>query len=209
MKDSIKCETCKNYYDFSSINKIAGHNYCISCSKNKGRGRYVRKLNKIIVEESIAYILPNNSDELILVDTDALELLSKYTWNVHIGGYAISKINHKHVRMHHLLLDFKFERGVNTEVDHKNGNKLDNRMVNLRVVSKTCNQQNAYNTLSSTGERFISKFREWYRVSVTINGKQLYFGDYKVLDDAINIRNRVITDYQLEEPYCGWSRLGV
>lgn len=74
----------------------------------------------------------------------------------------------------------------NLIVDHINGNPLDNRKVNLRVVTA---QQNSFNTAArkfSSNYKGVSKRnrRKPWEVNITHDGKDYYLGTFSNEDDA-------------------------
>ncbi|MGN6757141.1 MAG: HNH endonuclease [Thermomicrobiales bacterium] len=81
---------------------------------------------------------------------------------------------------------FLTEAPPGIEVDHKNGDGLDNRRENLRLATR---QQNAMNTPlradNKTGYKGVSedKRRGGYRASIRVNGKQISIGRF---DDPRN-----------------------
>tara|TARA_R110000823_G_scaffold301875_1_gene422957 strand:- start:70 stop:537 length:468 start_codon:yes stop_codon:yes gene_type:complete len=64
-------------------------------------------------------------------------------------------------------------------IDHKNRDKLDNQVSNLRVVS---NQQNQFNTNAKGYHKRGNK----YRAKIQINGKQIQLG---LFDTEVEARN--------------------
>lgn len=77
------------------------------------------------------------------VDYEDYPLISNYTWcrNV-ISGYAqtTDRISRKGIYMHRLVMN-----ATNDEVDHINGNPMDNRKCNLRFCSSSQNKHNNRN----------------------------------------------------------------
>lgn len=71
------------------------------------------------------------------------------------------------------------------QVDHKNRNKIDNRISNLREAT---NQQNSFNRVghSSSGLKGVSfhKNDKTYHARISINGKCKYLGRFKIASDA-------------------------
>ena len=72
-------------------------------------------------------------------------------------------------------------------VDHINGNRLDNRKVNLRVCRLYENNRNIgispKNTSGYKGVSFISKKRKW-RAYIHIKGRQKHLGLFETAEEA-------------------------
>jgi len=76
----------------------------------------------------------------MLVDDDDFLLLKDYKWNHMARGYAARYVGSpsKAILAHREICKFP-----NKEVDHINGNKLDNRKNNLRICNRRTNATNS------------------------------------------------------------------
>jgi hypothetical protein len=79
----------------------------------------------------------------VLIDEEDYDLIKGYTWCKCGGGYVHAYIpgsGHvgKNIRMHRLIMHVAKGR----QVDHINGNRLDNRKTNLRVCNTSENLRN-------------------------------------------------------------------
>jgi hypothetical protein len=88
-------------------------------------------------------------------DDSALDELSKHSWHLSAKGYAATNVpgpltRQRTVLMHRLVIAATEEQ----EVDHIDGNPLNNRLSNLRVVT---HQQNLFNQKKKTGT--VSKYK--------------------------------------------------
>lgn len=138
--------------------------------------------------------------EIILVDDDDFELLSKYNWRMNGKGrntrYACANIikGEKAVIMHRFIM--KPEKNV--FIDHINGNGLDNRKENLRLCTNQQNQGNqkiskkntsGYRGVSKLITRYKSKKYVYWRAEIVKNGKQIRIGSFKNIKDAARAFN--------------------
>ena len=72
-----------------------------------------------------------------------------------------------------------------SDIDHINRIKYDNRISNLREVTKSENQYNrGLSTNSSTGAKGVYKTKYGYIAQITINSKPIYLGTYSTVDEA-------------------------
>ena len=88
---------------------------------------------------------------------------------------------HVYVRFHTLLSPLI--PGVGDQIDHINGNGLDNRIINLRRVTQSVNKRNqvdAYKN-SRTGVKGLHLVGKHYKISWTAdNGKTEWLGGFTV-----------------------------
>ena len=98
------------------------------------------------VNESGQAIIPltgkRGVGKFCIVDDELWRELVKSSWNLAAQGYPQARINNKLWNLHeYLLRDVERDKKVMV-IDHINTNKLDNRLSNLRVVSRSENAQN-------------------------------------------------------------------
>lgn len=105
-------------------------------------------------------------------------------------GYIKITIDQKHYLGHRLAWFY-----VNGEwpefLDHINRNRADNRLCNLRVVTRTENNQNKSTRLDNssgvTGVSFDASRKRW-TVRLKIAGKYKYFGRFESFSEAVSVR---------------------
>jgi hypothetical protein len=148
------------------------------------------------------------------VDGQDVDHMSKFRWSLHNRGYAITGGGNSKVLMHRLILGLANEPGQGRgsgarqlQADHINGDKLDNRRANLRVVT---NQENHQNRQTSVGR--TSKYRGVYRhgktgkwhARVKTGGKTHWAGYYDLeLEAAVaawELRQRLLPMSVEERP---------
>jgi hypothetical protein len=78
-------------------------------------------------------------------------------------------------------------------IDHINGDRADNRLINLRAVTRTQNNRNAKrrrdNTTGVTGVKWHKANRKWVAV-IKNNGKDKYLGSFLTIEEATEARKK-------------------
>lgn len=127
-----------------------------------------------------------------LVDNELYDDLIKYNWIISSNGYAQRRIikpdgKESTISMHRQIMELTFDYSI--YVDHKNGNRLDNRKSNLRICSRTENNHNMRiskrNKSGAKGvfhlyieyetKKGISR-KDYWRASIMVNKKNIYLG---------------------------------
>lgn len=141
-------------------------------------------MNKIKIENEIAYIYLQNVDTWTIVDTEDLNKLSICTWYGKKGEwnkYARGIINGKEVRLHRFILD---ETNSSIHIDHINGDTYDNRKSNLRRVNNSENHMNQKKRKdNSSGFKGVRKEGNHYIARIGAGGKNR-IGIYRTKEEA-------------------------
>lgn len=75
------------------------------------------------------------------------------------------------------------------EIDHINQNRTDNRLSNLRLVSRTENNRNhRLHDTNTSGHVGVARKRNKWRAYITVGGKQINLGTFNTKRDAISAR---------------------
>ncbi len=118
-----------------------------------------------------------NTDKQIIVDDVLYPILSMFSWRLTDNGYAVAPFKRRPIRIHRLILGLG--HGDLTIVDHINGQKLDNRIQNLRVCTRAQNNQNVgIKSDNRTGYKGVSLHGKRYRAIVRINKKSINIGTF-------------------------------
>ncbi|NIL77153.1 hypothetical protein RhoFasB10_03294 [Rhodococcus sp. B10] len=119
-----------------------------------------------------------------LVDEDTFKLYGHLSWFLSDTGYAIRRSDRADdgtkttVRLHRLITNAP--EGL--VVDHKNHDRLDNRRLNLRVVTQRENSRNQQSVRGYTWDEAKSKWMVRYR--------RKFYGRYDTEDEAARAYRR-------------------
>jgi hypothetical protein len=117
-----------------------------------------------------------------IVDDDDYDFLMQWKWYFN-GRYAMRCINGKTTGMHRLIAGTP----AGVEVDHINGNKLDNRRANLRNCTRSENARNCSvrsdNTSGYKGVFWHKQHGKW-SARIKLNGKRHHLGDFDTPTEA-------------------------
>jgi len=141
-----------------------------------------------------------NKNKHALVDDEDYGWLSKYKWTAKESGgnifYAIRRNpeNGKHLYMHKVIMGNL--RGF--EVDHANGDSLDNRKSNLRICSHKQNLRNqklsSANTSGYKGVYLRKDTKKW-EAGIKVNQKRIVLGSFDDILDAAKAYNNAAIEY--------------
>jgi len=125
-----------------------------------------------------------------LVDDEDFEWLSMFSWRVsrtRLVNYARTSKYNKTTKkvdsanMHRIILNAP----ENMEVDHIDGNGLNNQKCNLRFATRsqnTCNIKKVYGNVSFRGVHKTPN--NTYRAMISVKGKKKHVGTYKSAIEA-------------------------
>jgi hypothetical protein len=104
-------------------------------------------------------------------------------------GYVSLRINGGTFKAHRIAWLWATGEDPSGEIDHINQRTDDNRIVNLRVVTRMANQQNqrhAQVSNRSTGllGAYTDKATGRYRAAIRSNGRQHYLGQFDTAEEA-------------------------
>jgi hypothetical protein len=129
---------------------------------------------------------------ICFVDDEDWEKVKHLTWASVKSGNVFYAIAHTHradghrttVKMHRLILDLTDPR---VEVDHRDGNGLDNRRTNIRAATKSMNMRNAHHTKSISGVIGVfpsGSLKKPWRVMVNRNRRLIHYGRFATIEEA-------------------------
>lgn len=143
------------------------------------------------------------SGEMVFVSTESLPVVEGLTLYVGKNGYVYYSLwtngRSRPGTLHTLLV--KAPKGMH--VDHVNGNKLDNRLENLRIVTNSQNQANRHNLNKNnksgvrgvTAPAHLRRGGKPWLAQIGISGKVIYLGIFATLEEAAAARQAAEIKY--------------
>lgn len=140
----------------------------------------------------MARIIPLTRGLSTVIDDADLALVSRFSWQAFLAKsgqwYAT---NRKCGRLHRLIMDAP----AGMQVDHRNGNTLDNRRDNLRICT---HQQNQWNRKRSPGRSRFKGVTFWgsrptrkpWMARIEKNGKRIGLGYFATEAEAAQAYDR-------------------
>lgn len=177
------------------------------------RGHQRRK-TPVPTDEPIFYVegepcrkIPLHEGIFVIVDEHNYLWLMKWKWSIAEGRntcYAYRSIQgadgrRRPLSMHRLIMGCP----TGLEVDHRNGQGLDNRRSNLRNATPQQQRQNmGLYSRNNTGFAGVQKDRQGkFRARIRVNKREIWLGRYATIEEAAAVRA------QAERHFRGdWSR---
>jgi HNH endonuclease/AP2 domain len=102
------------------------------------------------------------------------------------NGYRTVRVKSKVIHAHRLAWLYVYGVLPPEEVDHINGDTMDNRIENLRLANRTQNCGNIVKRPGACGLFGVSKQSNTrkYRASITVNSKRLSLGYFDTAEEA-------------------------
>lgn len=160
-----------------------------------------------------AKMIPLTQGKFAIVDAEDYERITQYKWQVHFVGKikkpyvgrreCVSYKKYRHLSLHRFILN----ADKSMEVDHINGDALDNRKCNLRLCNifqnranypKKKNSKNKYKGVTWN----VSNNKWWARISY--NKKRISLGLFKNEENAAMAYNEAAIKY-----HGGFARLNI
>lgn len=118
------------------------------------------------------------------------------------GEYFYVTIKYRRYSLHRLVWLYIYGRWPRYEIDHINHNRVDNRLKNLREVTRQGNSKNrslySFNTSGAIGVGWFERDKKWYS-RIKVDGKLLHLGYFKNKQDAIAARKQADIKYGFHE----------
>lgn len=135
-----------------------------------------------------------------------LSRVGKKAGCINSDGYVAVYVDRKFYTAHKIVWLLVYGEWISPkyQIDHINGDRSDNRIENLRVVTHSENARNAginkKNTSGTKGVSWNKKHKRWVP-NIRANGIRLYLGQFKTLEEAIIARRTAESKYGYEAIY--------
>ena len=125
----------------------------------------------------------------------------------HNGGYCQVNFNGRMIKYHVIIWILSTGKDIpeGMDIDHINGNKIDNRIENLRLVTRRQNQQNrkTHRAGRLVGATYNKGHNDW-RSQIEIDKNKISLGCYKTeqeAHEAYKIACEYITNFVYNESF--------
>lgn len=103
-------------------------------------------------------------------------------------GYMVTSVDGRLYYNHRLVWLIVYGRWPMNEIDHTNGDKVDNRLTNLRDATSTSNKENLRGARSNNRSGFlgvcwVAKNKK-FQASIQVGGKAIHIGLYTTAEEA-------------------------
>lgn len=198
------CEICDKKFHGTYIKKNGEKMYL--CGKHlhqmnrygKIFKRTSRDKNEIIDKKNYCELyLYNKKQEVIaitLIDKQFKNKIKKYKWGVSLKGkkyYVKTDLQDNDKKKSLYLVNLILGKKDNYQIDHRDGNTLDNRKQNLRFCTQ---QQNLMNKSKAKGISWNKRQKKW-EVYIGVNNKRIKLGYYINKKFALKIRRSAELKY--------------
>ncbi len=129
-----------------------------------------------------------------------LAFIGGHAGTIHHSGYVFITLLGKKVAAHRLAWAWGNE-DLPSQIDHINGNRSDNRLINLRPASRSQNMHNAkLKNVNKSGHKNVqwdSESQKW-RVRVRVDGKRFHIGRFADKEVAVKAANDFMVAHHKE-----------
>jgi hypothetical protein len=130
-----------------------------------------------------------SNGQTALIDDEDFPLVRPYLWHASRGGrcvYALARVGKQTLKMHRVIL----AAPLGVQVDHANGNGLDNRRCNIRLATASQNAANRRCGRGRSSYQGVYFSQGKWRATIGYHRKRIDLGRFKAEADAARAYDR-------------------
>ena len=140
-------------------------------------------------------IIDIKSDNQLIVDEDKYYDLKMFSWHINKNGHVyMTDENKKHVMLDKFLLEYD----GNDVINHIDGNKLNNKISNLRIITKAQSAMSRKSAPNSStqyiGVSFTKQTNKW-KATIQVDKKAKHLGFFDTEIEAAKARDIATKEY--------------
>ena len=171
------------------------------CIQRKTAGQYHKKFCTYDLDSEEYGVGTTTQGIDFYFDKEDYDKIKNICWLENQRGYLSGQYEGKKFLLHRVIMGVT---GKYNFVDHINGNPMDNRKCNLRIVSPKENVMNRnlqpYNTSGVTGVTWFKRDSKWM-AQIIVDGKHIHLGYYNDFNKAVEARKEAEEKYYREYSY--------
>lgn len=113
--------------------------------------------------------------------------------HLHHQGYRVVVLHNRQYQVHRIVWLYVYGAMPDGHIDHINRCRDDNRICNLRIVTRSQNKHNgntyANNTSGEPGVYFMTSIGRW-QARINVGGVRRHLGSFVNFEDAVAARRR-------------------
>jgi HNH endonuclease len=214
IENAIKArKQAEDFYGFSPKHKQEKHEKHGQWKDGKLIGRrFVKsqetkdRINKELTQSELKNVLNydvKSGDFSWLIDVSSKTKAGDISGYLDKYGYRQICIFNKKYAAHRLAWLYVYGSFPVMDLDHINGVKNDNRISNLRQVTKSENSQNRIKAQVNNKLGVLGVSKVWkknsYLAKIQVNGKEKKLGQFKTIEQAVEARKKAEIIYYVEK----------
>lgn len=186
------CEVCGDNSNNTKIIKNLCRRHYLQMYRHGKIFKTIYDPNDFIEEEKEVKIITRDKNgkqtNIFIIDLEDYSKIKNFKW-YNREGYAATTIEGKKVFLHRMLFEQIDDK---LEIDHIDGNTLNNKKENLRIVDHKQNIRNMHkNKIRGIKQVPSGKFQ----AVITVDYKTIYLGTFNTYELAVEVRRKAELTY--------------